>query len=296
MPERGVAASSCAHIEAEVGEHAAHAADPQFHIVFDGTERRHLTAFDLIERRLQADEDVVDALDLRELVRPRIDDRRGSGFQPGFAIRRRHENHGVVDRRGFWQAGRACIGGRGAARRLDRSGDRRIGDRAQRGRAGFQGGLAPHDLIELLVELLLIEQLPAGGAIDLGAQFGDAVFIGVLHVRLSRDQSRQHVVAEREIGGGRGGPCAQYRDRPDHDPEHHGSEPHLLAGVDDGVAVLRGLQLGSGLRGHRPPGMRPSVIMRMVLRNLGILTRTIRHRHSRAGRKQHPFGSICGVI
>src|ERR1700742_1145005 len=39
------------------------------------------------------------------------------------------------------------------------------------------------------------------------------------------------------------------------------------------------------MRAHRALAKRPSVIMRMALRNLGILTRTIRHRHSRAGRK-----------
>src|ERR1700742_4002560 len=39
------------------------------------------------------------------------------------------------------------------------------------------------------------------------------------------------------------------------------------------------------MRAHRALAKRPSVIMRMMFRNLGILTRTIRHRHSRAGRK-----------
>ena len=72
-------------------------------------------------------------------------------------------------------------------------------------------GLPPHDLVELLVELFLVEQLPAGGAIDLGAQFGDAVLIGVLHLGLTRDQPGQDVVAEREIGGGRGRPQAEQR-------------------------------------------------------------------------------------
>ena len=58
---------------------------------------------------------------------------------------------------------------------------------------------AAHDLVELLVELFLIEQLPAGGAVDLGAQFGDAVLVGVLHLRLARDQPGQNVVAEEQI-------------------------------------------------------------------------------------------------
>ena len=102
---------------------------------------------------------------------------------------------------------------------------------------GFQRGLAAHDLVELLVELFLVEQLAAGGAIDLGAQFGDAVFIGVLHLGLARDQPRQDVVAKREIGRGRRRPHAEHDDRADHDPEHDRTEPDLLAGMDDGIAV-----------------------------------------------------------
>ena len=62
--------------------------------------------------------------------------------------------------------------------------------------------LFAHELIELLLELLLIEQLAAGDAVDLRAQFGDAVLIGELHLRLARDQPLQHVVVEGEIGAG----------------------------------------------------------------------------------------------
>ena len=99
-------------------------------------------------------------------------------------------------------------------------------------------GLAPHDLVELLVELFLVEQLAAGGAVDLGAQFRDAVFIGVLHFGLTGDQPGQDVVAKREIGGGRCRPHAEQHDRADNDPEHDGAEPDLLAGMHDGVAVI----------------------------------------------------------
>ena len=38
-------------------------------LVFDRVERRHLAALDLVERGLQADQNVIDALDLGELVR-----------------------------------------------------------------------------------------------------------------------------------------------------------------------------------------------------------------------------------
>ena len=63
-----------------------------------------------------------------------------------------------------------------------------------------------------MIELFLIEQLAAGGAIDLGAQLGDAVFIGVLHLGLTRDQPRQDVIAEREIGCRGGRPHAEHDD------------------------------------------------------------------------------------
>ena len=238
---------------------------------------------------------VVDALGLGELVRLRIGDQRRAQFQPRFAIRRRHENHGIADRRGFWRARRIGVGCRGAARRRpDRSGDRGIRHGAERGGAGFQRGLAAHDLVELLVELLLVEQLAAGGAIDLGAQFGDAVFIGVLHLGLAGDQPGQNVVAEREIGRGRGRPHAEHGHRADHDPERHRAEPDLLAGVDDGVAVLRCLAAAAGMARRRAAGGCPAVVMRMMLGILGMMTGTVRHRHSRAGRRGVPYGQICG--
>ena len=61
------------HIEAEIGEHAAHAADPGFHSFLDRAKGRDLAALDMIERGLQAANHIVDALDFRELVRLRID-------------------------------------------------------------------------------------------------------------------------------------------------------------------------------------------------------------------------------
>ena len=55
--------------------------------------------------------------------------------------------------------------------------------------ARFQRRLPAQQIVELLLELLLVEQLAAGGAVDLGAQFGDAVFVGVLLLGLARDQA-----------------------------------------------------------------------------------------------------------
>ena len=178
-------------------------------------------------------------------------------FQPRFAIRRRHEDHGIADRRRFWRPGRSRLvaaAPRGGA--LIDPVTPTVRNGAERGGARFQRGLAPHDLVELLVELFLIEQLAAGGAVDLGAQFGDAVFIGVLHLRLAGDQAGQNVVAKREIGRGRRRPHAEHGHRADHDPEHDRPEADLLAGVDEGVAVL---PCGRG-QTRPPPGARADAL------------------------------------
>src|SRR6188472_63223 len=119
----------------------------------------------------------------------------------------------------------------------DGTGGGAIGDRAERGGARFERGLAAHDLVELLVELFLIEQLAAGGAVDFGTKLRDAVLIGVLHFGLAGDQPGQDVVAKREIGGSRRRPHPEQHDRTDNDPEYDRAEPDLLAGVHDGVAI-----------------------------------------------------------
>ena len=66
--------------------------------------------------------------------------------------------------------------------------------------------LPPQDLLELLLVLLLVEKLAAGDAVDLCAQLGDAILVAELHVGLPRDESRQHVLAEGEVGGRGDGP------------------------------------------------------------------------------------------
>ena len=125
---------------------------------------------------------------------------------------------------------------------------------AERGGARFQRGLPAHDLVELLLELLLVEQLAAGHAIDLGAQLGDAVLVGELHVGLARDQPRQHVVAEGEIGGGGERPARHDHERADHDPEGDRAEPDLAAGMEQRVV---GARRAAAAAGCTPGGLRP---------------------------------------
>src|SRR4029079_16475046 len=79
----------------------------------------------------------------------------------------------VADRRWFLRCiARRCL--------VDGSGRRRIGERAKGGRALLERLLPACDGVELLFELLLIEQLPAGHAIDLAAHLRDAIFVRVL--------------------------------------------------------------------------------------------------------------------
>jgi hypothetical protein len=62
--------------------------------------------------------------------------------------------------------------------------------------------------------------------------------------------------------------------------------------MDDGIAVL-GNGCGPGL-GDRParPAMIPGMLVVLLL-VLGMMTGTVRHRHSRAGRTEVPYGSFC---
>src|SRR4030088_3786696 len=87
------------HIETEIGKEAAHAAYTRFHTIFDRAKRRHLAARDLIERTLQADPKVLDALNLGKLIRLGPRDDRGSRFQAGFAVPGRPQKHGHPGRR-----------------------------------------------------------------------------------------------------------------------------------------------------------------------------------------------------
>ena len=112
--------------------------------------------------------------------------------------------------------------------------------------------LAAGQIVELLLKLFLVEQLPAGGAVDLGAQFGDAVFVGELLVGLMRDQGAQHVVAEGEIGRRRDRPAGHDHKRPDADPECDRPEAHLTSGMGECVGRPRGHLFGAALFRIRP--------------------------------------------
>ena len=275
MPERGVAASSCAISRPRSVMHAAHPAHPRFHALPRPSQRRHLAALDLVERGLQAEHDVVDTLDLGELVRLHSGDHGRARFQPRFAVGRRHEDHGVADRRRFRRS--RCAASLVAA---PRAGGRiepvtpSVGNGAERGGARFQRGLAAHDLVELLVELFLIEQLAAGGAVDLGAQFGDAIFIGVLHLRLTGDQAGQHVVAKGEIGRRCRRPHAEH-DRPCRPRSRTlpgRSGPACRHGPGCSRLCLRGGATAVRLDGRAARGS-PAMVVRVVLGILGIMDR-----------------------
>jgi len=66
----------------------------------------------------------------------------------------------------------------------------------------FQSGFAAGEIIELSLELLLVEQLPAGGAVDLGAQLGEAILVSELLISLAGNEPFENVVAEGEISRG----------------------------------------------------------------------------------------------
>src|ERR1700722_1906918 len=79
-------------------------------------------------------------------------------FQRAAAIERLRAQQGVADRRGLL-AGIGHVG-------FERSGSRRIGNAAERSGVRFKRRLTTQQFLEFLVELLLIKELAAGGAID----------------------------------------------------------------------------------------------------------------------------------
>ena len=123
----------------------------------------------------------------------------------------------------------------------------------------FERRLAARDLFELALDLLLIEQLAARELVDLAAQIGDAILVGVLHLRLAREQAGQHVVAEREIGGGNGRPSGHHDQRADDGPERHRSDADLPSAVTQGPAGLRRRMI-SERRSGAPEAMGMAVV------------------------------------
>ena len=166
---------------------------------------------------------------------------RGSSGAPRRAA---EEGALVVERR---RLERRCVRAPGW---LDRAGGR-VGERAERGGARFQRGLAAQHLLELLLVLLLVEQLPAGEAIDPARAARRCGPRSRTASRPRGDQPRQHVVAEGEIGRRGDAPHRHDDQRADHDPEGDRAEPHLPAGMDEGV--VRALALRRrGRRGLAP--------------------------------------------
>ena len=72
-------------------------------------------------------------------------------------------------------------------------------------------------------------------AVDLRAQFGDAIFIGELHVGLPADQPGEDILAKGEIGAGGDRPHAHDDQSADDDPERHRPETDLAAGMNQSV-------------------------------------------------------------
>jgi hypothetical protein len=127
--------------------------------------------------------------------------------------------------------------------------------------------------------------LPAGGAVYLRAQLGDAVFIGILHLGLTGDQPRQNVIPERKIGGSRRRPHPEQDDGADDDPEYDRPDSDLTPGMDQCIAVARLCDRGGcRMRGRTARGGAAIILRMMVLVIFGMMTRTVRHRHSHAGR------------
>jgi hypothetical protein len=96
--------------------------------------------------------------------------------------------------------------------------------------------LSPNNLLEPLLELFLVKQLPACDAINLSTQLGDAILVCELLLLVARDQAGEHVLLEGEVGAGRERPAGHDHETADHDPERHRPKPDLPAGMTERVA------------------------------------------------------------
>ena len=96
--------------------------------------------------------------------------------------------------------------------------------------------LPVQQLADLVLHQLLVEQLAAGDAVDLGAQRRDAILVGLLHARLARRAGADQVVAQDEVGGGEqvaDGDREQRRAGEGGEPRPDGEMPDLVAARDD---------------------------------------------------------------
>ena len=73
------------------------------------------------------------------------------------------------------------------------------GERSEQGGARFELGLAHRQLGHLAFERVLVDHLPRGQRVDLGAHGRNAVLVGELHIGLPPHQRSQHVVAKQVI-------------------------------------------------------------------------------------------------
>src|SRR5262245_20268287 len=256
----GVAGRGLAGLEAEFDQHAAHAPRLRLVIVRDRVDHRRLALFEAIERGLQAGDDAADAAGA-------LGEKAGARIARG-AVEWEEEGALVV---GWLGRDRPRLADQSTARRrLDRTGH--VAEAVERAGARLQRRLPAQNLVELLLVLLLVEQLAARKAVDLGAQLGDAILIAELHLRLARDQPGEHVLAEGEIGGGADGPQRHDHQRADNDPEGDRPEAHLAAGMDEAQA--------------RPPRiMRPAGIIAMMV----LCRRPSRHSRFPAGSLRRPI-------
>ena len=83
----------------------------------------------------------------------------------------------------------------------------------------------------------------AHNAIDLRAQFGDAVFVSKLHFGLSADQPGQDIVTKCEVSARRYRPDGHDDKTADHDPESDWSDTDLMSGMRERVAVVSTLHM-----------------------------------------------------
>src|SRR6188472_1989906 len=142
----------------------------------------------------------------------------------------------------------------------------------------------------------MIDQLTAGGTIDPRAQFGNAIFVGILHVRLPRDEPCQHIIAEGEIGRSRSRPDPEQRDGSDRNPEYDRAKPNLSAAMSKSVTAPlfpHSRRQASRCRVARRMSI---MIVSAMRRVLGTLTGTVRHRYSCADLKQASGGSTSMLI
>ena len=169
----------------------------------------------------------------------------------------------------------------GGSRRPDRAGRRGVGNAGQRRRTRFEHRLAASHGIELLLVLLLIEQLPARHAVDLAAQFRDAILIGILHLGLAGDQAGEEVVAKSKIGRGHDRPRRHHHQGADEGPKRDRPDAELTPGMGERVVGGRRVAAVGPLAVEAE--VRALAMMSELFTAMATRFRPVRHWRSRAG-------------